>query len=237
MVMCSTSVTYSSPIKGSYRMIEKDLQEIALQLSCPQGEAGVEIGNNMNELNQFMTSRTIEALSVNAGESILEIGPGNGLLSLPLLTKLGKTGHYLGIELSETMAREAKQALHHQDCSVSIFNGDYTKADIKAASIDGIMAVNVVYFIENLHHFLTQIFSWLTQNGRLVLGVRSDKTLNNLPFTQYGFHIRSPDVILAAMKQAGFTDTKATHYEEGMVPLGDMSIAVDSVIISGHKSM
>lgn len=214
-------------------MDEEKLKAVASQLSCPQGEGGVEIGNVMNKTNEFITARTIESVAPQAGEVIAEIGPGNGALSEATLNILGEQGKYYGIELSGTMAEEARQRLSGKPCAVEIINSDCLHADIADQSLDALFAINVLYFIENLDPFLQKIKGWLKPGGRVVFGVRSDKSLKALPFTEYGFNIRTPDEIKQALLRNGFTDVDSDYYDEGTVMLGELSIAVDSVIIRG----
>lgn len=217
-------------------MEEQELRSMANQLSCPKGEVGIDIGNKMNELNQFITQQTIEKLSVKKAQSIVEIGPGNGSLSGPLLDALGVDGRYLGIEMSEVMAAEVHRTLSDKQCIVEVVCGDCLGVNIETESVDGVMAVNVLYFIEDLLSFFKKIIGWMKHGGRAVFGVRSDKTLKNLPFTQYGFNIRSTGEIKLLMEKAGFCSVESFAYKEGTVPFGDIMIPVDSVIIVGNKS-
>ena len=216
-------------------MEEKELRSVASQLSCPEGELGLVVGDKMNVLNQFISNKTIEALSAKQGESIVEVGPGNGFLSIPLLDVLGKNGYYFGVEMSDLMAAEASRILSDKSCTVEILNGSCSEVYIKPSSIDGVIAINVLYFIEDLISFFKQLLSWVKPRGRVVFGVRSDRALNNLPFAQYGFNIRSTDEIEMLMEQAGFVSITSSVYDEGMTPFGDVDIPVDSVIIVGRK--
>jgi len=216
-------------------MDEQELRSIASQLSCPQGESGIEVGNKMNELNRFLTNKTIENLSPKQGDYIAEIGPGNGALSEPLLKSLGDTGRYLGIELSETMAKEVNTVLSNNDCEVSIVCGDCLAVDVEAESLDGVMAINVIYFIEDLMLFLKHLAVWIKPEGKIVFGLRSEKALKAVPFTEYGFNIRSTDEIKKIMEESGFTSIESSVFDEGEVPFGDITISVDSVIIAGYK--
>ena len=216
-------------------MDEQELRSIASQLSCPQGESGIEVGNKMNELNRFLTNKTIESLSPKQGDYIAEIGPGNGALSEPLLKLLGDIGRYLGVELSETMAKEVKSVLSNNDCEVSIVCGDCLAVDVEAESLDGVMAINVIYFIEDLMSFLKHLAVWIKPGGKIVFGLRSEKALKAVPFTEYGFNLRSTDEIKKVMEESGFTSIESSVFDEGEVPFGDMTISVDSVIIAGYK--
>jgi len=216
-------------------MDESELKAIASQLSCPEGEGGIEMGNKMNLLNHFITSRTLEALSPQSDEVIAEIGPGNGALSESLVKTLGANGKYYGIELSEVMANEARLRLSEGDCAVDIICNDCANANIPKISLDGIMAVNLLYFIENIDELFSLVNQWMKPGARAVFGIRSEQSLNSLPFTQYGFNVRSADEIKACMRNNGFSDVESNYYDEGTVMLGDLPLPVDSIIIKGRK--
>lgn len=215
-------------------MDESELKEIASQLSHPKGDGGIEMGNKMNALNAFITSRTIEALSPQQSEVIAELGPGNGALSESLVDILGNQGKYYGIEPSDVMAQEANQRLSGKTCAIDIIHGDHMSANIPDDSLDGLFAVNVLYFIEDLDEFFQQISGWMKSGSRAVFGVRSDHSLNSLPFIQYEFNVRSPDTIKECMRSNGFSDVDSSYYDEGTVMLGELPLPVDSVIIKGR---
>jgi len=214
-------------------MEESDLKEIARQLSRPNGEVGIELGNKMNVLNSFITSRTLEALSAMKSETILELGPGNGALSEPLIATLGETGKYVGIEPSDIMAEAARNCLCNRDCSVEIIFGDHLSAEISPSSLDGVFAVNVLYFIDDLTSLFSQLTLWLKPGARVAFGIRSEQSLNKIPFTQYTFNVRTSDEIKALMERSGFVDVESTYYDEGSISFGEMELPIDSVIISG----
>lgn len=214
-------------------MEESKLKAFASQLACPNGESAVEVGAAMNIANEFITTRTIAALLPQQNEVIAEIGPGNGTLSVPLLEILGENGKYIGIEYSESMAEEARLCLQNKTCGIEIICGDCLSVDIPTNSIDGLMAVNVLYFINDLDKFFSRILSWIKPNGRVIFGIRSEKSLKSLPFSQYGFNIRSLDLIKEHMQQQGFKNIESNYYDEGTVTLGDMDITVDTIVIKG----
>ena len=216
-------------------MKEQELRSIANQLSCPVGEDGVEVGNKMNEFNQFLTRQTISKLNVKRGESIVEIGPGNGSLSVDILENLGAEGHYLGVEMSDVMAAEARRNLSNKKCSIEIVCGNCLDVEIETGSIDGVLAVNILYFIDDLIPFFKKIITWMKSDGTAVFGIRPDTVLKDLPFTQYGFNIRSTVDIKSLMETAGFVSIESFVQEGDMFPYEDRMIPVDSVIIVGKK--
>ena len=134
--------------------------------------------------SNFITSRTLEARSPKSDEVIAEIGPGNGALSESLVKALGVNGKYYGIERSEVMANEARQRLSKGDCAVDIICSDCANANISEISLDGIMAVNLLYFIENIDELFSLVTQWMKPGARAVFGIRSEQSLNSMPFTQ-----------------------------------------------------
>jgi predicted TPR repeat methyltransferase len=100
--------------------------------------------------------------------------------------------------------------------------------------MDAVMAVNVLYFIDDLNSFFETIAGWLKPGARAVFGVRSPETIARMPFTQYGFNARCSDEIEALMRASGFNHVDIACYDEGLVSLGDIEIAMDSMIIRGQ---
>lgn len=216
-------------------MDDAQLQEIARQLSCPSGEGGAAVGESMNDVNAFITARTIEALAPKAGERIAEIGPGNGALSRPVVAALGRDGHYVGIELSADMARAAETCLKGEgQARVTMHLGDCLTAPIGKGSLDGLMAVNVLYFVEDLSGLFQGVSGWLGPGGRAVFGVRTPRSLDAMPFTRFGFRIRPREEIEESLRAAGFSRIESSYFDEGVGKLGDMEIPLDSLVVTGR---
>ncbi len=210
----------------------QDLQKIAIQLACPSGEDGTAIAEKMNETNAFITARSIEALAPTAGERIVEIGPGNGLLSRPLIRALEKNGDYIALEPSVEMVEQAWNNLSGLGAApVTIFTDDSFSAPVIEHSVDGVMAVNVLYFIDDLDALFRKIASWLKPGGRAVFGVRSDHCLRAIPYTRYGFHIRSQKEIIASLLGSGFQHIETNYYDEGMQLFDELEVPLDALII------
>ncbi len=210
----------------------QQLKEIASQLACPSGEGAVSIVENMNNTNAFMTERSIEMLAPKSGERIVEIGPGNGILSIPIVESLGKGGHYIGIEWSTDMARETLDLLGQKKIArVTVYTEDCMSAPIEDGTIDGLMAINVLYFIKDLRAFSAKISGWLKPGARLVIGVRSAQFLKSLPFTRFEFQIRSLEEITEGLQANGFGDVNSVCFDEGTITVDDQVLPIDSQII------
>jgi cyclopropane fatty-acyl-phospholipid synthase-like methyltransferase len=216
-------------------MDEAKLRSVAAQLSRPSGDGAETIAAAMNDVNAAITAKTIEALAPQAGETVAEIGPGNGALSIPIVEALGDDGRYLGIELSDEMAQSAAATLRSAGSThIDIHNGDCRTAPVDAASLDALMAVNLLYFIDDLPDLFSQVASWLKPDGRAVFGIRSPESLNAMPFTQFGFRVRSQEEVEAALREAGLTNIASSFHDEGTTMLGELEIPVDSIVIEAR---
>ena len=87
---------------------EEELKEIARQLGNPDGETGIKTGERMNLSNGNMIRKGFESLAIKNDEYVLEIGPGNGSHIAGILD-IRENFKYFGVDISETMIREAKK--------------------------------------------------------------------------------------------------------------------------------
>ena len=164
-------------------MDKSDLRAVAAQLSNPNGELGIDISAKMNDTNAFITARTIEALAPKSGDFIVELGPGNGVLSRGLVQTIGSDGRYLGIEISRDMALDAEKTLRNTcETQIDFHVGDCHTASVNTASIDGLMAVNVLYFVDDLDCLLARFRPLFLSGGRCVFGIRPSSTLKSFHF-------------------------------------------------------
>lgn len=217
-------------------MEQKDLIKLAQQLACPKGEQGLSLATKMNIQNANIINSAIDALAPVKGEHILEIGFGNGELSEPIIEKIGAAGHYTGVEQSNELAQQALNRFTHNGFEqVTIHAKDCHAVDIDENTLDGVLAVNVLYFINDLSVLFNKVYDWLKPGGRMVLGVRSATSLQSMPFTQYGFNIRTQDEIENALHATGFSHIENDYFDEGSTQFEDLTLVVDSLVISASK--
>ena len=217
-------------------MKQEDLEKLARQLACPEGEQGIALGAKMNEMNSFITERSINALEPVPGEHILEVGFGNGKLSMPIIEAIGTNGHFIGVETSSVLAQQAS-ARFKQDgfTHVTILSDDCHLINIENNTLDGALAVNVLYFIDDMVAFFRKIHGWLKPGGRMVIGIRSSDSLQKMPFTQLGFKNRTLEVIKCAMHDAGFINVESEYFDEGFTYIDDLKLPMDTLIIRSNK--
>jgi SAM-dependent methyltransferase len=188
----------------------------------------------MNATNAFITTRALDWLAPVRGERLLEIGPGNGRLTLGSVQTLGPEGSYLGFEYAQDTAALVQSTLGNEAAHVQVLSGDFLSHP-PASPGDALLAVNVVYFFDDLARFTARCFEWLRPRGRIVIGLRSAPALEKAPFVEHGFHVRSLDQLLRSLHVAGFTAIEARYFDEGTTTLGELTLEVDSMVVRAER--
>lgn len=211
---------------------EINYEALAAQLRKPAGIDGKEIALRMNESNAHVTQAAIQTLALTKGDIVIEIGPGNGRLSLPIFDLIGNEGQYIAIDYSSDMAASITENLKSTGFSnFQVINADYQNLNLNIPKADALFAVNVLYFIDDLKLFSKQIRQWLQPNARIAFGVRTKEIMEHLPFTRYRFNIRDENEYVDAFKNAGFHNIKINKHHSGIFQFNGVEFNNEFLII------
>ena len=189
-------------------MNEEDLKNIASQLSKPDGEAGIQMGEMMDTTNIAMTSDCIHQLHLKDNDSVLEIGHGNCGHLLYFLEKASNL-KYTGLEISSLMSEEAKKinaSFLSENVQFLVYDG--MKLLFKEGSFDSIFTVNTLYFWKEPQEFLKEIYRVLNRKGKLLITIADKSFMEKLPFTKYVFTLYETSEVEKLAVSAGFKITE-----------------------------
>lgn len=112
--------------------------------------------------------RTLEALSLEPGEAVLDIGCGPGYLTLDMAERVGTSGRVVGVDTSQPMldVAAARCAAHAR---IELRAADATALPYPDSSFDAVAAVQVYLFVPALDHALTELARVLKPGGRAVV--------------------------------------------------------------------
>jgi len=217
-------------------MTEEEIKAIAAQLRQPHGEGGTKIAQTMNKGNAYMNLATIKSLNIKDGDTILEIGMGNGFFVKDVLA-YGADVHYVGCDFSEKMVEESKvmNEFFVKEGRASFF---FTPADVlpmKDASIDKLFTVNTIYFWENRTAVLTEFHRVLKSTGTLTIAIRPKKSMDQYPFTKYGFTKYSKEELVDLLEQNDFKVQSAEEYREPETDFNGQKYKPESVVVTATK--
>ena len=179
-----------------------NLELLAQNLRCPQGEAGRQIADYMNVSNREMTQRTIDRLQPEDHDQILELGPGNGK-HVPDLMHLADEMTYDGLDISEDMVTECRNIAGSESVHFQLYDGNSIPFDEE--SFDKVFTVNTLYFWDEPGKLASEIARILRPGGILLLTFADKQFMQQLPFVSYGFRLYDREEAGLLLKNAGLS--------------------------------
>ncbi|RAW00601.1 class I SAM-dependent methyltransferase [Pseudochryseolinea flava] len=212
-----------------------DYELLAAQLRRPEGEMGMEVTSKMNENNVYVNRRSIDILNIEPGEKVLEIGMANGFFCEEIVRT--RQALYTGCDFSESMVEAAtKLNAKRVDTSQASFHlGDAAHLPFVDNSFDKVFTVNTIYFWHHAVDELGEILRVMKPGAKLVVGIRSKASMQNLPMVQYGFKLYDAYELECALTDAGFCAVKVMKEEEPVITVAGKMIYFESLFGVGKK--
>lgn len=118
-----------------------------------------------------------DALHLSEGDTVVDIGCGNGLLTEELARVVGATGRVIGIDPSQDMRAPAKQRCVEFP-SVRITDGFADALPLKDGEADKAVAVQVLEYLADIPAAIQEAHRVLRKGGRFVAVDTGCKTLD-----------------------------------------------------------
>lgn len=174
---------------------------IAHQFSMPVGVCGHVTGALMGLINHLPNRHAVRLLDIEDQDDVLEMGFGPGW-ALKKMAKLARSGTVTGVDWSPTMVRQA-QARNRaaiQNGRLKLIHGTFERLPLESASVDKILAVNVIYFWSPAGTALAEAHRVLRPGGTMSIYATDCSSMKRLQFigpeTQQIFDRRGLEVFL-----------------------------------------
>lgn len=217
---------------------ESQLRQIAGQLRQPQGDAGVEIGQRMNVGNEIINRRAIAQLAIKPGDRILELGPGNGYFAREMVA-VDPSVQYVGCDLSDVMIEQANQrnADLVQSGQTRFVHRTDAKLPFADASFEKLLTINTLYFWNDPAAELAELRRVLVPGGRVVIGIRPRRLMEQMPFTAFGFTMYEPQQAADLLIANGFALTDLIVEPEPDQVFFGKPISMETVLVCGQTTL
>ncbi len=156
----------------------------------------------------------LDALQLQAGEQVLDIGAGLGHLTLEMAQQIGMTGKILGVDLNEPMLELARQRCQEFPW-IEFKMGDALNIPVKEDSFDVAVSVQVYEYIKDIPQVLNEMYRILKPGGRGIIVATDWKSIlwhSNVPdrmkrvlsvWEEHCAHSDLPRFLSKYLKQAG----------------------------------
>ncbi len=179
---------------------------VAEQFKKPNGLLGFIASKLMDKGNIQAIDWVHSLLDIKDRQNILEIGYGSGIL-INKLASMNKAIKIFGIDFSHLMYLRAKKRnkKHIDSGKVTLSIGNVIDYREKDTRFDKIIAINVVYFWDDLKPYLQCVYKMLNSSGKVYLYLADPEDLQKIKFTKTSvFNKRSPQDIVNELGNLSF---------------------------------
>jgi ubiquinone/menaquinone biosynthesis C-methylase UbiE len=175
------------------------------QLRNPSGFAGRVIGLMMRIVNIEPNKLAVASLLIEPTDTVLELGFGPGH-AVQLMVREAFAGRVLGIDHSPIMVEQAgnrnRAAIH--DGRVVLYQAPFTRLPFGDSVIDKILAVNVIYFWQDVPAVIKEMCRVLRPGGRVSIYATDKSTMHRWKFAgPQTHHLFDAAELSAALQQMG----------------------------------
>ncbi|UEG48540.1 class I SAM-dependent methyltransferase [Ferruginibacter lapsinanis] len=215
---------------------EKAQQERAAQLRKPTGENGIATAEWMNQGNRQMNLDTIKVLQATEGDTILEIGMGNGFFVTDILSQHNSIT-YTGCDFSELMITESEKINEAWIAKglAKFFLADVASLPFANNTFNKIFTVNTIYFWDNAIAVLHEIKRVLTTGGICIIALRPKHQAEKYEFTKYGFTLYSKEDLTELLTANGFNVIKTIENKEPDLEVNGEIFPMENLIVAAKK--
>ena len=93
--------------------------------------------------------------------------------------------------------------------------GTLNDLPLNDGSVDGLITVNTMYFVDGLEDAFREIARVLRPSGRAVIGLADPDAMASMPLTAQGFRLRPVDEVIHLLREAGLPDVRHERLGDG----------------------
>ncbi len=213
-----------------------DPKELAALLRKPEGEKGIKVAEMLSNTNIHITNFTYNSMDIKDGDTILEIGFGNGKL-MPQLLKKGNSIRLIGVDFAKEMVEQGNQILENyiQNGQIELLQASVESLPFEDHYFDAICTINTLYFWPDAVNCCKEVKRVLKPGGQIHVGIRPKEEAEKLPATQYGFTLYDHSEAIQLLENVGFQDVEIIEQGDPPIEFNGEIKSFRSWVVKGRK--
>lgn len=150
------------------RIVVALVAAVLLVSSCTTIKKTLYEGFNRDEWQQ--PDRVVEALAIQPGDRIADLGAGSGYFTFRLANATGESGKVYATDVDEAMLDALKKDIATSEVkNVETLLGKETDPKLPQGSVDLIFLCNVYHHLENQAEYFKNLKKYLRPKGRIAI--------------------------------------------------------------------
>jgi ubiquinone/menaquinone biosynthesis C-methylase UbiE len=114
--------------------------------------------------------KTVDRLSLQAGDRVLDVCCGSGASALPAAVAVGTTGQVLAVDLAAALLRLGQQKSQQQGLeNIEFRQGNFEHLGLPDASFDAIICVFGIFFVPDMVAAVQKLWRMVRPGGQLAI--------------------------------------------------------------------
>jgi len=181
---------------------------LAAQLGSQPAERWAITLENGRRLEGLEIQRVVDAIGLQAGDVVADIGAGTGIFSVPMAMAVGTNGVVLSVEVDQGFLPmiEAK-ARENGVANITTVLGEFGDPKLPRRDVDVAFFHDVLHHIEQRAAYIQALAAYMPSGSRIVV-VDYDKNVPGVPHSNQPEMLIGPDDVATWMREAGFSVTR-----------------------------
>jgi SAM-dependent methyltransferase len=175
-----------------------------LQLGSRPAEEWAITLESGQRLDGLEIERVVEAIGLQPGEIVADIGAGTGIFSVPMARAVGPSGTVLAVEVDPGfLPIIAEKARSQGVVNVATVLGEFGNPNLPREDVDVAFFHDVLHHIEERQAYLLALAEYMAPDGRIVV-IDYDMNVPGAPHANQPEMLIGPDQVREWMDSAGF---------------------------------
>ena len=138
------------------------------EIAQVMGPGGIEWLDRSERNTEEHPSQVLDALQLQSGEVVADLGAGSGYFTFRMAPKVGKTGRVLAVDVQDEMLQTLKQrSAAKKIANVQVIKASETDPHLPVGAVDLVLVVDVYHELAHPYEVMEKVRDSLKPNGRV----------------------------------------------------------------------